>query len=93
MQSVAQKNKKMPKQSFEKTWHIFIDTNLGEGHAIKSKRGRPWQGHLPTGDWNFNGSIKEMRIEVFNFCKRTEGYTHCFGRRLPNPGSKKKLVY
>lgn len=66
------------------SWHFYIDTNLGEGEAIKEEQGCPWEVSLPTGDFRFDGNIVEIKREIIKYCQaRPDDYTHCFGRRLP----------
>jgi len=67
----------------DKRWHVYIDTNLGEGEAEKLGSGTPWVVTMPTGTWEFEGSIEKLKREVVKFCKSTDGYTHCFGVKLP----------
>lgn len=73
----------------DKRWHFYIDTNLGEGEAEKLGAGNPWVVVMPTCTWQFEGSIEKLKREIVKFCQVTEGYTHCFGVKLPSQDSLK----
>ena len=66
-------------------WHFFIDTNLGEGEAIKSGSGELWEVSLPTGGFRFDGNVVTVKRKIVKYCQEYPGskYTHCFGRKLP----------
>jgi hypothetical protein len=58
---------------------FIIVTDNGEGIATKEYRNAAWHVAVPTGDFDFHGSVAEVKAEIRRFVFISNDKVNCFG--------------